>query len=960
MGGCCVPGCSNSSKKKFIMKVIPRDPERRRKWIENIGRKNWVPSDRTYICEVHFEPDMWEKPREDGKRVLKLRAVPTIFPNRRIILNSKTTGSMNTGLTDSSIYGASSNENISGDLEFALEEELLNGEILNNEQNLDTNLESNKGSDQNLILIEIKNSSYSNAENVNLIDNTSLLNNQRNLITLNDQEKLERANKLLMNQQKLIKRYRNMIRQLKHKNETLMHNHYRKILENLFNNDQIEYLRIKLSYGKRVRSWSNETIRDALKLKDICGTRGYEELLRRQFPFPSLRSLRERREKALKDKSLENSDSDVHISYEDQQKINKFAKQNAQMDDLKEELKIKQNIMDIAKELVMQMKTKNKSHVGYGLQAECEALVGHIMKNMMKSSMPSFKIEEKNEKDSIKYREEGNQQFVSGDDLEAIESFTKSLAYADSNELMAYAHANRSAALYRKQLYRECLLDIDAALRLGYPEHKRKKLEERRMKTLQKIDESWFAKIEREKKISTDYCCKNKKNNLTDEHIKNIIDKMENENLEKPKPKYLSNPKVMELPYGPSKEAPANSDGIQISFSQKYGRHLVATKKFKPGDIVTIEKPYCWVIYRDKFYTHCHHCLERSYCLIPCPNCPIAQYCSEKCCKLNWDLAHNIECSVFSILVNLLNIDQDKFRMITKIMRLLITVTSNGKKINELREDMKIAEINPDNRTAGFTVNGTFESMNARCALSLAMNMTTRPLIGISAFACISALTAIILATQTNLFGKKYSFDELHDIDSLADIRFCGSLMLRACVITSSNCFSIQPEPGIKSGSGLFVTHSLYNHSCAPNTFRYFEGLIMITRSMEPINVGDQVFTGYGADYSYMPRNKRKEKLMEEYFFDCQCPACVNDWPTYEEILKNHVGSIKKNKKLVDQLKPYKQQLMENKFDIEAVKQVLQILHDNVEKPCEEILHAVHYLRSYYLDYEDTNLEFYL
>ncbi|XP_014213493.1 prefoldin subunit 4 [Copidosoma floridanum] len=36
-------------------------------------------------------------------------------------------------------------------------------------------------------------------------------------------------------------------------------------------------------------------------------------------------------------------DSDVHISYEDQQKINKFAKQNAKMDDFKEELKFKQN-----------------------------------------------------------------------------------------------------------------------------------------------------------------------------------------------------------------------------------------------------------------------------------------------------------------------------------------------------------------------------------------------------------------------------------------------------------------------------------------------------------------------------------------------------------------------------------------------------------------------------------------
>lgn len=34
---------------------------------------------------------------------------------------------------------------------------------------------------------------------------------------------------------------------------------------------------------------------------------------------------------------------DVHISFEDQQKINKFAKHNARMDDLKIELEMKKN-----------------------------------------------------------------------------------------------------------------------------------------------------------------------------------------------------------------------------------------------------------------------------------------------------------------------------------------------------------------------------------------------------------------------------------------------------------------------------------------------------------------------------------------------------------------------------------------------------------------------------------------
>ncbi|KAJ8683569.1 hypothetical protein QAD02_019361 [Eretmocerus hayati] len=48
-------------------------------------------------------------------------------------------------------------------------------------------------------------------------------------------------------------------------------------------------------------------------------------------------------------------DSDVHISFEDQQKINKFARQNAKMEDFKDELKFKkselQNLADAVSEL---------------------------------------------------------------------------------------------------------------------------------------------------------------------------------------------------------------------------------------------------------------------------------------------------------------------------------------------------------------------------------------------------------------------------------------------------------------------------------------------------------------------------------------------------------------------------------------------------------------------------------
>lgn len=102
---------------------------------------------------------------------------------------------------------------------------------------------------------------------------------------------------------------------------------------------------------------------------------------------------------------------------------------------------------------------------------------------------------------------------------------------------------------------------------------------------------------------------------------------------------------------------------------------------------------FSYLCYR--YYTHCHYCLSRSYNLIPCTECPIAQYCSKKCRELAWEVCHKTECPILKLLTNLLNVDKDKIRMISKIIRLLIVVTENGIKIKELQQDMKIAESNP-------------------------------------------------------------------------------------------------------------------------------------------------------------------------------------------------------------------------------------------------------------------------
>lgn len=79
MTGCVAFGCSNRSENGFIMKAFPRDPTRRALWEAKVRRKNWKATNTSFLCEMHFSADQWEKPRVDGSRKLKLNAIPNIF-----------------------------------------------------------------------------------------------------------------------------------------------------------------------------------------------------------------------------------------------------------------------------------------------------------------------------------------------------------------------------------------------------------------------------------------------------------------------------------------------------------------------------------------------------------------------------------------------------------------------------------------------------------------------------------------------------------------------------------------------------------------------------------------------------------------------------------------------------------------------------------------------------------------
>ncbi|XP_077487974.1 THAP domain-containing protein 5-like isoform X2 [Amblyomma americanum] len=86
---CCAYNCSKRPEDGYAVFMIPqgkRDGLRKNQWLYNIGRKNFIPTKNSVVCELHFTEDQFE-PRilhELGKKKLRPNAVPTIFSHRPV------------------------------------------------------------------------------------------------------------------------------------------------------------------------------------------------------------------------------------------------------------------------------------------------------------------------------------------------------------------------------------------------------------------------------------------------------------------------------------------------------------------------------------------------------------------------------------------------------------------------------------------------------------------------------------------------------------------------------------------------------------------------------------------------------------------------------------------------------------------------------------------------------------
>ncbi|XP_043785492.1 SET and MYND domain-containing protein 4-like isoform X3 [Apis laboriosa] len=455
--------------------------------------------------------------------------------------------------------------------------------------------------------------------------------------------------------------------------------------------------------------------------------------------------------------------------------------------------------------------------------------------------VPQVCDNKKDAKESEKLREQGNKIFISTPlknytCVEALKLYTKSIAYAPyPSEQLALAYANRSAVLIKLRKYELCIQDIDRTLALAYPNNLRAKLYIRKVECLNALKNPNIEDTIKEAQYWLEKMSLDNKKKLN-EKLKSIKNMLPSQKFKKEKfMKQAPLPKIKTH----NIEVPCASDAITIKYNDKYGRHIVATRKISPGEVIAIEKPYSLILTPDNIHTHCSNCLEVSWANIPCEHCTYAMYCSEECKAMEWKKYHDIECAIFPSMLKMNFVKLDLFSL-----RLAIQAVREATSIQELRKELEEVDSCEDPRTKGFSKNGMFLSDKYRSLLGLITNTEKRSVQDLFRRSLDASFILYFLATCSNMFGSPLKKD-LSILIKNDNVIFVGGLILRHQQLIPSNIHSFSEECGldaVERGIAAMPFFSLINHSCNPNILRHSRSNYMIIYVIFPIQKGEQIY----------------------------------------------------------------------------------------------------------------------
>ncbi|TPP58511.1 hypothetical protein FGIG_10449, partial [Fasciola gigantica] len=236
-------------------------------------------------------------------------------------------------------------------------------------------------------------------------------------------------------------------------------------------------------------------------------------------------------------------------------------------------------------------------------------------------------------------REAGNTAWREGDAKRALVAYNKALMTAVDDEQKAFVYANRSLVLASLCMHSSALKDTERALQVIFSpcsiKFNYKELLARRSQYLSlaidRVQEAYDEFLLAAKKMEGMGLQSDTLKKQIQEGLRKCEKILESKMTIKPPNSSMVPIKYLHISTAAETQVSLNDqredkNAQSLSFEVNYGGNdvgwqLVASKAIRPGELITVEKPYARYLHLSCATSHCFQCFRRTVDPVPCRRC---------------------------------------------------------------------------------------------------------------------------------------------------------------------------------------------------------------------------------------------------------------------------------------------------------------------------------------------------
>ncbi|XP_044004180.1 SET and MYND domain-containing protein 4-like [Aphidius gifuensis] len=390
------------------------------------------------------------------------------------------------------------------------------------------------------------------------------------------------------------------------------------------------------------------------------------------------------------------------------------------------------------------------------------------------------------------------------------------------------------------------------------------------------------------------------------------------------------------------------SDAIELKQTNKNDQHIVATRNIKSGEFIWISEPFAAIVNHDLRFTNCWHCCRSTWAGVPCDNCPNIIYCSDICKKKAWDSYHNIECLVLGSLLQHVGLTTEYIlpvKLFSKTLNLAGSLLELKKKVDDI-DSMK----NRNTFANGILDINTIDNFHLLDYLKPTSNDFIFELV------LFGVLMVQLFGEKTDILGHKMTIKDLNKNEKSSIL---GELILRYILTVYRNS-QLLTEPGTTAVLSHVISPvwKILKSSCDPNVDWTYVGSNVGYYVIKPIKQGEPVLLATLGSYHLIPKINRFIPLGITDRILCKCKACVENWPTINNLPSyQNIILPKKSKQELNRIMPKWEDWHERVHHGDA-KELLTMkdtlnsmndkLHQYITVPCSQITVLFMFLKTLY------------